>query len=78
MREFENETFSNFPISISEEEYEKYVDNVNKIIDKIRPYSQNIYVMVNPNDHNDYYKQNPFDLSKEQYDYFWSVKELVS
>lgn len=58
-------------------EYEKYVDNVNKIIDKIRPYAQNIYVMVNPNPHNEYYKQNPFDLSKEQYDYFWSVKELV-
>ena len=58
-------------------EYEKYVDNVNKIIDRIQPYVKNIYVMVNPNNHNDYYKQNPFDLTKEQYDELWKIKEKI-
>lgn len=60
------------------EKYEKYVENVNKIFDKCQPYIQNIYVMVNPNEHNDYYKQNPFDLTREQYDKLWEIKEEIS
>lgn len=63
---------------IGDKEYDRYVDNVNKIFDMCQPYFQNIYVMVNPNEHNDYYKQNPFDLSREQYDKLWDIKERIS
>ena len=64
--------------NVGDKEYEKYVENVNKIYDMCCPYFKNIYVMINPSDHNEYYKQNPFDLSKAQYDEFWKVKEKIS
>ena len=63
---------------VGDEEYEKYVENVNKIFDKCQPYFKNIYVMINPSEHNDYYKQNPFDLSREMYNKLWEIKERIN
>ena len=62
---------------INDEEYKRYVENVNKIYFKCKPYMKNIYVMVNPNEINEYYKSNPFDLTKEEFEWFWGQRKLI-
>ena len=58
------------------EEYEKFVQNVNKIWDLLHAYME-VEVMYNNLGYDDMYKQNAFDFDKERFDKLWENKELI-
>ena len=62
---------------INDDEYDAYVEGVNKLYFKMKPYFSRIFVIVNPNEHNDWYKCNIFDLPKDMFVDIWDKRELI-
>lgn len=58
------------------DEYNAFEEKVMKLYNQLAPYFDKIYCFYN-NLGFDMYKQNPFDMTREQYEQLWESKEVV-
>lgn len=63
--------------SVNDDEYDTYVEGVNKLYFKMKPYFSRIFVIVNPEEYNEWYKCNIFDLPKDKFVEIWDKRELI-